>query len=279
VRFVDAHIHLSDAEYNGKIHEIVESAQRAGVVAMVSNSMNLETSKLSLKLAEEHEGLVYAALGVHPWNVNQLAPNELEQTTDFILRNGANSERVVAIGEIGLDPRYARKRELKEKQVRVFREMLRAAEKASLPVIIHSRWAAPQIFGILPSYNLRTVLFHWFSSPIELLPQLLERGYYISEGPPSVFSNRIREIIEKTPITSLLTETDGPVRYWGPFRDKTTTPAFIPQVVQAIAETKKMSEAEAAEQILKNFADFFRVSLQPSASDKRRREMQHKYHE
>ena len=269
MRFVDAHIHLSDPEYAQKITEIVEEAKRSNVVALVANSMNFETSLRSLRLAEEYGGLVYAALGIHPWNIKNLATNELEQTLNLISQQRAHLDRVLAVGEIGLDPQYAKNRELKESQARVFHEMLRAAEKASLPVIIHSRWTAPQIFGILPSYNLRTVLFHWFSSPLELLPQLVERGYYISEGPPSVFSNRIREIIEKTPITSLLTETDGPVRFWGPFKDKTTTPAFIPQVVQAIAEIKKMSEAEVAEQIVNNFVGFFKVSLQQSASDKR----------
>jgi len=280
MRFIDAHIHLSDPEYASKISEIVEEARRSSVIALVSNSMNLETSLRSLRLAEEHSGLVYAALGIHPWNIKDLANNELEQTLNLITQQRTRPDKVVAVGEIGLDPQHAKKRELKESQLRVFQEMLRAAEKASLPVIVHSRWTAPRIFGILPSYNLRAVLFHWFSSPIELLPQLVERGYYISEGPPSVFSPRIREIIEETPITSLLTETDGPVRYWGqPFKDKTTTPAFIPRVVQAIAEIKKMNEAEVAEQVLNNFTNFFKVSPRPSASDKRHGEMQHKYHD
>lgn len=269
MRFVDAHIHLSDPEYANRISEIVEEAKRSNVVALVANSMNLETSLRSLQLAEEYNGLVYAALGIHPWNIRNLATNELEKTLDLISQQSTKLDKVVAVGEIGLDPQYAKKRELKELQVKIFHEMLQCAEKASLPVVIHSRWTAPKIFGLLSSYNLRRVLFHWFSSPIELLPQLIERGYYISEGPPSVFSNRIREIVEKTPITSMLTETDGPVRFWGPFKDKTTTPAFIPQVIQAIAETKKTNEREVAEQILNNFIDFFDVNLQPSASDKR----------
>jgi len=271
MRFVDAHIHLSDPEYGDNIGEIVEEARRLNIVALVANSMSLETSLRSLRLAEEYSGLVYAAPGIHPWNIKNLATDELEQTLSLISQQRTRPDRVVAVGEIGLDPQYAKNRRLKEAQVRVFHEMLRAAEKASLPVIIHSRWTAPQIFSILPSYNLRDggVLFHWFSSPIELLPQLMDRGYYISEGPPSVFSSRIREVIEKTPITSLLTETDGPVRFWGPFKDKPTTPAFIPEVVQAIAEIKKMSEAEVAEQIWNNFVSFFKVNPQPSASDKR----------
>jgi len=259
MRFVDVHIHLSDPEYNGKTSEVVDDARKIGVVAMVSNSMNLETSKSSLKLAEEHEGLIYAALGIHPWNVNQLAPNELEQTKDFILQNGANNEKVVAIGEIGLDPQYAKHKAQKELQTEVFHEMLRLAENLTLPVIVHSRWSAPKIIEILPSYSLNTVLWHWFSSPIDMLPKIVGRGDYVSVGPPAAFSTRIQEVAKLVPLENLLTETDGPVHYYGPFKDRFTTPAFIPEVVKAIAEIKEIKKNVVAEQILHNFANLFKL--------------------
>jgi TatD DNase family protein len=259
MKFVDAHIHLSDAQYSEKVPLVLEEAQRANVVALVSNSMDLETSILNMKLAEDHSGFVYTALGIHPWNVTDLTDEDLQRTVDFIFQHGANHEKVVAIGEIGLDPQYAKRRETKDKQVRVFQEMLAAAEKLALPVIVHSRWSAPKIMPILSSYNLRGVLFHWFSSPLELLPQIIERGYYVSEGPPTVFSNKIQEIVQHVPITNLLTETDGPVSYYGPFKDKLTTPAFIPKVVEAIAKIKNMKEEDVAEQILKNFSSFFGI--------------------
>jgi TatD DNase family protein len=260
MKFVDAHIHLSDPEYSGKTQETVETAKRAGVVAVVSNSMNLETSRQSLKLAEEHDGLVYAALGIHPWNTNQLAPNEIEQTVDFILQNGTNKKRVVAIGEVGLDPQYAKRREQKELQAKVFHEMLRLAEKLKLPAIVHSRWSAPKILEILPSYKKVAVLWHWFSSPTDMLPKIIERGDYVSEGPPTVFSSRIQEVVRIVPLENLLTETDGPVRFFGPFKDKFTTPAFIPEVVKAIAEIKEKKEDTVAEQVLHNFANLFKVN-------------------
>jgi len=260
MRFVDAHIHLSDPEYNGKINDIIDNAKQASVVAIVSNSMNLETSKLSLKLAQEHTGLVYAALGIHPWNVNQLAPNELERTIDFILKNGANNEKAVAIGEVGLDPQYAKRKEQKELQTKVFNEMLRLAEKLTLPIIVHSRWSAPKIMGTLLSYRLPAVLWHWFSSPTEMLPKIIERGDYISEGPPTVFSTRIQDVVRLIPLENLLTETDGPVRFYGDaFKDKLTTPAFIPEVVKAIAEIKEIKENDVAEQILRNFENLFKI--------------------
>ena len=259
--FADAHVHLSDSEYGDRISEIVAIAKQNEVVAMVANSMNLETSKLSLKLAEEHHGLVYAALGIHPWNVNQLASNELEQTVDFISEGAALNKKIIAIGEIGLDPQYAKRKEHKEQQCRVFNEMLQLAERLALPIIVHSRWSAQKILGTLPSYGLRGVLWHWFSSPLDLLPRITERGDYVSEGPPVVFSERIQEVVRHVPLERLLTETDGPVRYHGPFKDKQTTPAFIPEIVRAISEVKKIEESRATEQILRNFSDFFDIRL------------------
>jgi TatD DNase family protein len=221
--------------------------------------MDYESCQRNLTLAKENKGLVYAALGIHPWNVTNLTQKELEQTLSLILQHGVECERVVAIGEIGLDPQYAKRRETKDRQMQVFQEMLSAAEKLGLPVIVHSRWSAQKILPILTSYHLKGVLFHWFSSPNELIPQMVERGYYISEGPPTVFSDRTKEIVKQTPLTNLLTETDGPVSYYGPFEGKLTTPAFIPLVVKAVAEIKNIKEEEAAEQILRNFVSFFRI--------------------
>jgi TatD DNase family protein len=115
---------------------------------------------------------------------------------------------------------------------------------------------------MLPSYNLRRVLLHWFSNPVSVLSKVVEEGYYITEGPPAVYSNGIREVISRIPLTNLLTETDGPVRFFKkPFDGKRTTPAFIPTVVKAIAEIKKSDVAAVADQIIENFEDFFGVKL------------------
>jgi len=258
MKLVDAHIHLSDPEYNQKVSEILEDAKRSNIVAVVSNSMNLQTSLLTLQLAEQHPNLVYAALGIHPWNVKHLSPNEVQETVDLILRHEPRSGRVVAVGEIGLDYQYGGSK-LQDSQHKVFHEMLSAAEKKSLPVIIHSRGTTSQIVSLLPSYSVKKVLLHWFSHPMELLTQIVDKGYYISEGLPSVYSNHTREIIKRIPLTNLLTETDGPVDFGGPFDGKLTTPSFLPLVVKAIAEIKGTKETEVADQILQNFTDLFGI--------------------
>lgn len=259
MNFVDAHIHLSDDEYFGCIEEIITEAKNSNVVALISNSMDLETSIRSLKIAEQYLGMVYAALGIHPWNVKDLTKDELQKTLELISTQRKQSKALIAIGEIGLDHKYVK---IWDKQLMVFNELLRLAEKLDLPVIIHSRGTTAQIIEMLPSYNLRKILLHWFSNPISVLSKVVERGYYITEGPPVAYSNGIGEIIRRIPLNNLLTETDGPVRFFKPpFNGKRTTPAFIPAVVKAIAEIKKIDAADAAEQIVKNFEGFFGVKL------------------
>ena len=258
MKFVDAHIHLSDEEYSESVDEVIAEARSSNVVALVSNSMDLKTSIRSLKLAKQYSGMVYAALGIHPWNVNAVTEDELQQTIELISKKRRN-KALIAIGEIGLDHKYVN---IWDKQLMVFNGMLHLAEKLDLPAIIHSRGTTAKIVDMLPSYNLKRVLLHWFSNPISALSNVVENGYYITEGLPTIYSNGIREVVRKIPLTNLLTETDGPVRFFKqPFDGKRTTPAFIPTVVRAISEIKKVEAAVVAEQIVKNFEGFFGVKL------------------
>ena len=258
MKLVDAHVHLSDAEYNNHTDELVADAKTSDVKALVSNSMDLKTSIDNLNLAERNPGLVYPALGIHPWNVNVLKENELEDTLKLISDEN-QKKTVVAIGEIGLDAKYEK---IWDKQLMVFDKMLRLAETLALPVIIHSRGATVQIVDMLPSYNLKRVLLHWFSYPLTALSQAVSHGYYITEGPPTAYSLGIREVVANVPLTNLLTETDGPVKYYKPpFNGQMTKPSFIRTVVDAIAEVKKVSVDDVVEQIAKNFELFFEKKL------------------
>jgi TatD DNase family protein len=258
MKLIDAHIHLSDAEYAKHTDELVAEAKSSDVVALVSNSMDLETSIGSLKLAEKYPGEVYPALGIHPWNVNVLKENELEDTVKLISEQN-QKKAVTAIGEIGLDYKYEK---IWNKQLMVFDKMLHLAEELNLPVIVHSRGTTAQIVEMLPSYDLKRVLLHWFSHPMSALSKAVDHGYFITEGPPVAYSNGIREVVKKVPLTNLLTETDGPVIYRKlPFNGRLTRPSFIRTVIEAVAEVKEMAVVDVAEQIARNFEGFFNIKL------------------
>jgi TatD DNase family protein len=259
MKFVDAHIHLSDEEYVGHVDEVLAEAENSGVVALVSNSMDLKTCEGNLDLVHQHRGMVYSALGVHPWTVKTgLKEDELRQVLELMAAQRGN-RAFVAVGEIGLDSKY---NEIMNEQVRVFDSMLRLAEKLDLPAVIHSRGTTAQIVDMLPSYKLKKALLHWFSSPLSALSKAVEKGYYISEGPSAAYSNGIRDVVKRVPLTNLLSETDGPVSFFkAPFKGKKTTPAFIPTVINAFAEIKNMTAEKVAEQVLRNFQTFFDVKF------------------
>jgi TatD DNase family protein len=258
MKLVDAHVHLSDLQYTGHTDMLVQDAKDAGVIALVSNAMDYATSIEALRLRQKNPELIHVALGIHPWNVNVLKEGELDQTLKLI-EEQHQKRNVIAIGEIGLDCKYE---SIWDQQLMIFDKMLREAEKLELPVIIHSRGTAEFIVEMLPSYNLKRVLLHWFSHPMPALAKAMEHGYYITEGPPTVYSNGIREVVTNTPISNLLTETDGPVLFRkAPFSGQMTKPSFIREVVNAIADIKKMQPNEVSEQIIKNFEDFFNVKL------------------
>jgi TatD DNase family protein len=256
MKLIDAHVHLSDAEYAGHIEELIADAKKVGVTAIVTNSLDLKTCQNDIKLAERYPELVYPALGIHPWNVNVLKEHELEETIDFIQ---THKNSVKAIGEIGLDYKYET---IWQKQTMVFDKMLHLAESLDFPAIINSRGTTDKIVDMLPSYNLKRVLLHWFSHPMSALYKAIDDGYFITEGPPVTYSKGIREVVEKVPLTNFLTETDGPVTYWkNPYNGQLTKPSFIRNVIEAVAEIKKMPVDEVADQIVKNFEVFFNIKL------------------
>jgi TatD DNase family protein len=258
MKLVDAHIHLSEKEYNGHIEEVIADAKSNNLAALVTNSTDLKSCINDVQLTEKYSGFVYCALGIHPWNINQLKEGELEQTILFISQK-AEDKKIVAIGEIGLDYKYET---IWEKQTLVFDKMLSLAEKHQLPVIIHSRGTTDKIVDKLPSYSLPRVLLHWFSYPLTALTKALDHGYFITEGPPVTYSNGIREVVLNTPLTNLMTETDGPVTYYKkPYNGQLTKPSFIRNVVESISEIKKIPVEEVSDQICKNFETFFNIKI------------------
>lgn len=256
MKLVDAHVHLSDIEYVGHIDELIADAKASGLAALMTNSMDFKTCQNDVLLAQKYPNLVYPALGIHPWNVNVLGENELQQTIEFIQQH---KDIVKAIGEIGLDYKYET---VWAKQVLVFDSMLHLAEALDLPVIIHSRGTTDKVIEMLPSYRVSKVLLHWFSYPMAALYKAVDKGYFITEGPPATYSNGIREVIDQVPLSNFLTETDGPVTYWKrPFNGQLTKPSYIRNVVEAVAEIKKIQVEEVALQVAQNFEFFFKLKL------------------
>jgi len=248
--YIDAHTHLADPGYEGKIDELMEDAKQHDVAFLLSNSIDYESSLETLKLAKQHPGRVLAAVGVHPSTATKTDNLHLEEVKGLV---EANRAHVRAVGEIGLDGTYPGDEAAKGRQKETFRFFLNLAERMRLPVTVHSRQAADETLGMLADFHIPNVLLHWYDGPVENLQPMKERGYFISVGPALLYSRRISEIATAADINMLLTETDGPVVYRGLFGDRLTEPSMVVDVVRKIAELKAMSQDAVKAAILTNF--------------------------
>lgn len=248
--YVDAHIHLADPGYQGKVDWILQDAAQNGISRLLSNGVDYETSLQTVSIAKQHANLVLAAVGLHPWNVVNKGISDLSKFDALLEENRAY---VSAIGEIGLDGKYTQDQKKLELQRQVFRFFLQVAEKKHLPVIIHSRLALEEVMNELSRFSPPRVLLHWYDGPTDTLRLIQDRGYMISIGPSLLSSKRIANIVKAADVGIILTETDGPVRYHGPFEGQMTRPSFVIDVVRKLAEMKNLEHNAAREAIMTNF--------------------------
>jgi TatD DNase family protein len=248
--YIDAHLHLADPAYTSKTKSIVEDATRNNVYCLLSNAVDYKTSVQTISLAKQHEGTVLAAVGIHPSTVVGEAGYELAPFEGLI---DENREYVKAIGEIGLDGKYTQDEEKKRRQREVLRFFLRLAEKRQLPVVVHSRLAVDEVMNELSRFKLPKVLLHWYDGPLEKLELIRERGYLISIGPTLLYSKRMAEVARSADLSIILSETDGPVSYHGPFEGKVTRPTFVIDVVRKMAEIRSESAQDVRDAVWNNF--------------------------
>jgi len=218
----DAHIHLSDTEYENDIPLILNCMKKLSIKTCCV-SMDYSSSKKTLELGKKSD-FILPFIGIHP----EKAQNDTESVFKLI---DENNEIISGIGEIGLDSTYSNSDEEFQKQQEVFRTQLSFAEKFRKPVSIHSRKTLDDILEILPSYNIPTVLLHWFDGSKKQLQNAMDLDCYVSFGPVMVYSKDKQVLLSKANKDRILVETDGPVRFSRCFSNKTAQISFIPSVI------------------------------------------------
>ncbi len=253
--YVDAHLHLADPGYAGRIGEIIRDATTNNVAYLLSNAVDCNTSLQTITLAKNYPGKLLAAVGVHPSTATKAVDCQIDKFEQLIENNG---KYVKAVGEIGLDGKYTQDEALKTRQKEGFRFFLGLAERKKLPVVVHSRLAVDEVLETLSDFLLQRVLLHWYDGPIKKLKVIQDHGWLISFGPALLYSRRLSEIAREADLEIILSETDGPVSYYGPFKGRHTQPSFVADVVRKLAEIKSVSTDEARETIYRNFREFIR---------------------
>jgi len=239
----DVHIHLSDDEFKPELQFMLTAMDRMGLKACCV-SMDYSSSIATLNLSEQSP-LVLPFLGIHPEKAN----GDLESVVNLIMEN---SNKMTGIGEIGLDKTYVSDDAGFNLQVSVFEKMLSLAEKLEKPISIHSRRTLEEIFLILPSYNLKGVLLHWFAGNKKQLQKAMDIDSYVSYGPAMVYSQDKQILLSQTEPSKILLETDGPVKFSKCFGYKTAQITFMPSVLFHASQILGKRYDETLEIIEKN---------------------------
>ena len=243
----DAHIHLSDIEYEHDIPLILNTMKKLCIKACCV-SMDYFSSKRTLELGKKSE-YILPFIGIHP----EKSQDDTESVFKLI---DENNEKISGIGEIGLDHTYTNSDEEFLKQEQVFSTQLSYAEKFRKPVSIHSRKTLDRIFEILPSYNISSVLLHWFDGSKKQLQKAMDLDCYVSFGPVMIYSKDKQVLLSKTHKDKILVETDGPVRFSRCFENRTAQIDFIPSVVFCASKVLHIDYDELCDVIEQNSQRF-----------------------
>ena len=226
---IDTHCHVF-SEYYDDIESVLIRAKDAGVGMVIVNGIDRKSNEEVLRLVSKYD-IVYGALGVQPEYAEMVVDDDFE----FIEKH-INDNKIVAIGEIGLDYHYNID---KDKQKEVFKRQLEIANKYNKPVIVHSRECIQETYDILKMSNVRGIM-HCYSGSVEMAREFCKIGFYLGIGGIVTFKNaiKLKEVIKDTPIEYIVLETDSPYLSPEPYRGKKNEPANVSIILKKICELK-----------------------------------------
>jgi TatD DNase family protein len=252
----DTHAHYEDEAFDADREELLEELKKQGIGYVVNVSSTLKTVEKTLELAQKYP-FIYAAVGIHPEEAAVLNEENLSW-----LKEQAKHQRCVAVGEIGLD--YYWDTPDRETQKEWFARQMELAKELKLPMIIHSRDAANDTFGMMKEASADTAgaVIHCFSYGAEQARQYLNRGFYLGIGGVLTFTNgkKLKEVVEFAPLDRLLLETDCPYLAPVPYRGKRNCSLYLPYVAQEIARIKGVDYDTVVKVTCENAKRFYSIN-------------------
>ncbi len=255
--FIDTHSHLQFESFDEDREMVIQRAIKNNIDAIITIGTDVDSSMEAINIAHKF-AVVFAAVGIHPNDSMNVDIDEFNR-----IKTLANKDKVIAIGEIGLD--YYRDHTTQSKQEESFREQIRIAHEVSLPLIIHNRDAHNDILSILKDEKAEKIggVFHSFSGEIKFLESVLTDNYYISFTGPVTFKNtNYNKLIDCVPLEHILLETDSPFLSPVPFRGKRNEPAHLNYIAEKIAQVKGLSIEELAHITSENTENLFHLKDQ-----------------
>ena len=250
--FIDSHCHLDRldlTEFNENLNQVVENAQQANVSELLCVSVTLEEFPKMVEKTQSFSN-VWLSCGAHPLNQDEMIDAEN-------LYQLAQTDRVVAIGETGLDYYYAP--ETRDVQKDSFVKHIQVANRIKKPLIIHTRDAQQDTLDIMRAENAQNVggILHCFTETWDMAKQAIDMGFYISFSGIVTFKNAsaLREVAKKVPDDRILIETDSPYLAPVPYRGKQNQPAYVVEVAKHLASIRGQSVEHIADITTKNFKE------------------------
>ncbi len=256
---IDTHAHLFYPNFNGELDQVIDRARNAGVEYIIVPGTDLASSSQAIDLADKYE-MIYAAVGIHPHDTKEWEDSLIDKIEEL-----ARHEKVVAIGEIGLD--YYYDFSPRETQIHAFEKQIELALKLDLPIIVHNRESNDDLMNIIRK-NKESGLrgqFHCFAGSLEDARELIEMKHLISFPGNITFkkADDIRKILRGISIESLLLETDAPFMTPVPYRGQRNEPAYLTIVAEEVAKQHDLSIEDVARTTSYNSYKLFGVGKNP----------------
>ncbi|MDY3006736.1 TatD family hydrolase [Anaerococcus porci] len=250
---IDSHAHLLSDDFNDDRSFLIRDLSNFGVNYVIVPSVNLENSRQIVKFCNEYDN-IYGEVGFHPSDVHEYRDGDIERLEEL-----CENEKVVAIGEIGLD--YYWRDDDKNLQKDIFIKQLELARKVDLPVVIHSRDSIDDCLDVLKNFPDLSVQIHCFSYTYNHLRECMKRGYYISIGGVVTFKNAENEknAAINVDLDKLMLETDSPYLTPEPYRGYRNDPRKIVEVAREIASLRGMKLSKLCKKTSKNAKRFFNI--------------------
>ena len=246
--FIDTHCHLSLEDYDD-INKVILENRSNNVSKIIISGCTAESILESIDITSKYDD-VFVTIGFHPSEATITTEKELNMLDKFKEFN-----KVVGIGEIGLDYHYGK--EDKEKQIELFSKQLKFAEENNFPVVIHSRDAVEDTINILKQYKVRGII-HCFSGSIETAKRYVSMGYLLGIGGVVTFKNsNLYKVVEEVGLENIVLETDSPYLAPEPFRGSQNSSKYLVYIAEKIAQTLNVDVAKVAEVTSSNATKLF----------------------
>lgn len=251
----DTHAHYDARQFEVDRDAVLSGLAARGVSLVVNPGCDLATSRTAVELAERYP-FVYAAVGFHPEELEGAELADLEE-----IRALAAHEKVVAIGEIGLDYYWVKDEAGRQKEKNFFRAQLALAEELDMPVIVHDREAHGDTLAIVKEFPKVRGVFHCYSGSVEMARELVDMGWMLSFTGVLTYKNARKslEVAEAIPIEHLMIETDSPYMAPVPHRGERNDSGYVRHVCEKLAEIKVISMEDCAAITKENGKRFFRL--------------------